>query len=1158
MFATGHTPRHNPPRIMTNYPLDHPWHKRHKWHKQLRRHHFVLNYYGTLALSETGAAQAAALRHRSGLRLYLLACDSRESAFSYCFATPPENDKGLPHIVEHAVFCGSRRYPLKEPFANLQKTSVCSFLNAMTYPDQTLYPAASAFAPDFMQLFKVYGDAVFYPLLEDQALAQEGLRQSPEGLDGIVFNEMQGYYGDFDAYVADCSLRNLFRLETSAGNSHAYQHYSYDAGGDPHAIAAIDCRDYHEIRDYHRRYYSPQNCRIVLYGSILRQPEQLAELLHFLDSELTGPEQPKTPAEPQANESSYDSLPQRQVLYRTVVRPKEPGEQEDPKENAEQGEARRSIMFSWVLPPPQSVRQLLEYRLLAELLLGHSGAVLELALLRSGWGADLCFGSGLELELAAPVLRCGLSAYRLPKGSEHPERTEAATRRFSQLIFASLKDFCEQAEAPAGAGLESLWQGALNSLEYEEYSLGEHGGEEGICALERCLQMARASHFLPLTADGEQVVFDSLQAFSQLEALRSEGLAAFARQLRRYTLDNPHWTVQLFEEVSGTASEPGPPPELRLSERELAQHREAFADYRMRKDTPALSARIAAMLRSEFGELPPELLCEREIIPVHPEQTRKAASAEQAPQLTFFCNPRSSEQNLVQLDLNWEISNWSHEQLALLPLLLDLLEEMSLPGLSYSEVARQKSVYIGHWDSELNSLAVFRPQAGQPALRSFVHIQLSFLPREWRRGLELFWKLLGGCDWDEKEDRLPELLRSRHYEKTQDLCASPLSYALRRSRARLAAQLSQVPPTAAAVGGSTLESTERSGLLPEASGQLADQSEWLHGLGQAELLSRLCLEPERQLPRLIADFRSLQVLLLRDAPLSCAATIPLQWRTELQEQLVAGLRSAEQTAQEAARRAKPDSSVTEPGFARWAAMLATLSSPARPLSKQSIELWQGAVALEYLSIALPAPSWSYLPQQRAGSAQALLHPALLLLTRLLQSGPAWEKIRLQQGAYGVRVLMQNGFLLLCSSQDPDACNSVDLFHQAIAELRFRAQNPDPEFQEEFEAALVQTLAEKIKQSPPNAHEHARTALQHHQARISHDDLCTWLECLRQLQIADLERAAAYVLELWPQKAICIFAAPHPANFHASKITQGDCGVESHYLPRYTETAPMHH
>ncbi|MEM9424984.1 MAG: hypothetical protein AAF975_09395, partial [Spirochaetota bacterium] len=340
-------------------------------------------------------------------------------------------------------------------------------------------------------------------------------------------------------------------------------------------------------------------------------------------------------------------MPQCQDLYQPVA-------VSSPDKN------QRSVMFSWVLPARHDARRSLDYRLLAELLLGHSGAVLEHPLMRSGWGADLSLGSGLELELQNPVLRVGLSPYK-------PESGEC----FRELIFSALEDFCTYPETSVEKWTEKwepLWLGALNSLEYEEYAV--HGGEGGLCALERCLQLAQASHFCRNEDASPEQIFDILQPFAGIATLRSEGLAAFALKVRQYTLDNPHWTLQLFEEVAAqpiAAPTVSPPPH-------------EFLEYQARQDEPEQSAKIRAMSREEFTPL---LLPEPSF-----EYVQEGA-------IDFFCSSRTKANSPVQMDFYWEISSWNDEQNVCLPLFLDLVEGLGLPQSSYAEVAQQKSLHIG-------------------------------------------------------------------------------------------------------------------------------------------------------------------------------------------------------------------------------------------------------------------------------------------------------------------------------------------------------------------------------------------------------------------------------------------------------------------------------
>lgn len=213
------------------------------------------------------------LRHKkTGARVALLANDDENKVFYIGFRTPPADSTGVPHILEHSVLCGSREFPVKDPFVELVKGSLNTFLNAMTYPDKTLYPVASCNEKDFQNLMHVYLDAVFYPnIYEKEAIfRQEGWHYelSEDGglaINGVVYNEMKGVYSSADDV-----------LETAVMNS-LYPHTAYgvESGGDPEVIPELG---YEQFLDFHRKYYHPSNSYIYLYGDM-----DMAERLQFID-----------------------------------------------------------------------------------------------------------------------------------------------------------------------------------------------------------------------------------------------------------------------------------------------------------------------------------------------------------------------------------------------------------------------------------------------------------------------------------------------------------------------------------------------------------------------------------------------------------------------------------------------------------------------------------------------------------------------------------------------------------------------------------------------------------------------------------------------------------------------------------------------------------
>ena len=204
------------------------------------------------------------LRHdKTKAKVAVIENEDENKVFSIGFRTPPKDSTGVAHIVEHTVLCGSREFPAKDPFIELAKGSLNTFLNAMTYPDKTVYPVASCNDKDFQNLMHVYLDAVFYPNIykEEKIFKQEGWHyhldsvEGPLSYNGVVFNEMKGVFSSPEQLIERKIQQSLFP-DTS---------YGFESGGDPVNIPDLT---YQEYLDFHSRYYHPSNSYIYLYGDM--------------------------------------------------------------------------------------------------------------------------------------------------------------------------------------------------------------------------------------------------------------------------------------------------------------------------------------------------------------------------------------------------------------------------------------------------------------------------------------------------------------------------------------------------------------------------------------------------------------------------------------------------------------------------------------------------------------------------------------------------------------------------------------------------------------------------------------------------------------------------------------------------------------------------
>ena len=205
--------------------------------------------------------QAQLFRHlQTGAELLSLINDDDNKVFGITFRTPPKDSTGVAHILEHSVLCGSRKYPVKEPFVELLKGSLKTFLNAFTYPDKTCYPVASQNVQDFYNLIDVYLDAVFYPRITPFVFQQEGWHLELDDAHGeliykgVVFNEMKGAYSSPDSVLFEYSQQALFPDST----------YGLDSGGNPKRIIELT---FEQFKAFHEQYYHPSNARLYFYGN---------------------------------------------------------------------------------------------------------------------------------------------------------------------------------------------------------------------------------------------------------------------------------------------------------------------------------------------------------------------------------------------------------------------------------------------------------------------------------------------------------------------------------------------------------------------------------------------------------------------------------------------------------------------------------------------------------------------------------------------------------------------------------------------------------------------------------------------------------------------------------------------------------------------------
>ncbi len=571
-------------------------------------------------------------RHTAtGAQLLSLINDDENKVFGIVFRTPPADSTGVAHILEHSVLCGSRKYPVKEPFVELLKGSLKTFLNAFTYPDKTCYPVASQNLQDFYNLIDVYLDAVFHPRITPRIFQQEGWHhdiddpQSPLSFKGVVYNEMKGAYSSPDTLLAEYSQQSLFPDVT----------YGLDSGGDPRVIPSLT---YEGFKAFHEQFYHPSNARIFFYGD-----DDPTERLRLMDEALKGFTFRETssaiPLQPPFHSS------RELTRFYSVAREEGDGGPDAPRPKA-------MITVNWLLGDTLDAEMNLALSILNHSLLGMPGAPLRKALIESGLGDDLA-GHGLEDELRQMFFSVGLKGIEPEDGG----KVEA-------LILETLTRLARE-----GIDEETV-EASVNTLEFRlrENNTGMY--PRGLVLMLRALTT--------WLYDGDPL---ALLAFEKpLAAVKNriqsqEGL--LSELIDTLLLRNPHRTTVLLK------------PDPELAERQEAEVREHLAGIKSRLTEPELSQLVQDTL--ELRELqarpdPPESLATIPMLKIRDlERSNKVIPIEvhregETSLLThdIFTN------GILYLDLGFDLHTLPRE----------LLPYTSLLGRTFTEMGTDREDYV--------------------------------------------------------------------------------------------------------------------------------------------------------------------------------------------------------------------------------------------------------------------------------------------------------------------------------------------------------------------------------------------------------------------------------------------------------------------------------
>lgn len=445
------------------------------------------------------------LRHKkSGARIAILSNNDDNKVFYIGFRTPPEDETGVPHIIEHTTLCGSKKFPVKDPFIELAKGSLNTFLNAMTYPDKTVYPVASCNDQDFKNLMDVYLDAVFNPNITkyEEIFKQEGWHYELTGEDdelkinGVVYNEMKGAYSSPDEVLSSQIYRSLFPDNT----------YSKDSGGNPEYIPKLT---YEAYLDFYHKYYHPSNSYIYLYGDM-----DVVERLEWLDKEYLSLYDYKKVNSEINKQPAFDKIKNVEAQYSITM--------DDSQEN------KTYLSYNRVVGDSLDEMLYQAFDVLDYALVSSPGAPVKQALIDAGIGDDV-YGS-YDAGILQPVFSF------VAKNANASQADE-----FESIIENTLKEVVK-----TGINKEALLAG-INSSEFKfrEADFGQF--PKGLLFGLNCL---------------DSWLFDDMKPFIHLECLgtfaklrRAVDTDYFEKLIQEYLLDNTHGSSVTVKPKRGLGNE---------------------------------------------------------------------------------------------------------------------------------------------------------------------------------------------------------------------------------------------------------------------------------------------------------------------------------------------------------------------------------------------------------------------------------------------------------------------------------------------------------------------------------------------------------------------------------------------------------------------------
>ncbi len=591
-------------------------------------------------------SQAYEMRHvQSGARLLYIQNEDDNKVFSISFRTTPTDSTGVPHICEHSTLCGSRKFPLKEPFVELVKGSLNTFLNAMTFPDKTMYPVASRNAIDFKNLMDVYLDAVFFPnmLKDKEVLMQEGWHyemasaDSPLTYSGVVYNEMKGVFSSPDAQLERHVMDNLFPDTT----------YGVESGGDPDCIPQLTQEAF---AAFHAKYYHPANSYIFLYGDM-----DIDSTLAFINDEYLS----------HFHVEEIDSAIARQIPTGSVIKSYPYGIAKEEKT------AHKTLhSLTYVVDDAIDTTLGLAFKVLTYVLLQSPAAPLKKALVDAGVGKDISgdFQDGLLQPL-----------WSIAVNGSDPEAQE----KILPIVRQVLEDMVAH-------GIDkTMLEGALNRVEFTLREADFAGRPKGLIYGIRCMDtwLYDKDPLEPLRYE---------EALKTLRAGMKNGY--YEHILQKYILDNPYFALVSLVPQPGLTEE---------HDKAMAEKLAAYKDTLSAADIEQIMAATQALKKRQATPDSPEALLTIPTLS-RSDLEQKAESIvmhEEEAAGIHLCHVPDFTNGITYLNAYFDLHGMTAEDIPYVYLLSDLLGDLDTKEHSYMEIASLIDLHTGGVDSTVSAFS---------------------------------------------------------------------------------------------------------------------------------------------------------------------------------------------------------------------------------------------------------------------------------------------------------------------------------------------------------------------------------------------------------------------------------------------------------------------